>query len=170
VSYNALMAEGRPAEALALIETAKIDLETDAEAVWVDLVIAEAALASGRVDHAAEAVAVVEALPPGDTGPLSRAQAARFRALVAAAEGDAQPAEASFKTAAAAFREYGTPFWLACTQLEQAEWLATQSRTEEAEPLLTEARETFERLRATPWLERADALAARLPQVDRVPA
>jgi hypothetical protein len=30
------------------------------------------------------------------------------------------------------------------------------------EPLLVEARETFERLRATPWLERVDALDARL--------
>jgi ATP/maltotriose-dependent transcriptional regulator MalT len=163
VSYNGLMAEGRPAEALALIETAKIDLETDAEAVWVDLLIAETALASGRIDRAAEAVAVVEALPPGDTGPLIRAQAARFRACVAAAEGDAHRAEASFKTASAAFREYGTPFLLACTQLEQAEWLTSQGRDEEAAPLVAEARETFERLRATPWLERADALGARLP-------
>jgi tetratricopeptide (TPR) repeat protein len=170
VNYDVLMADGQPAEALDLIEIAKIDLETDAEAAWVDLVIAEAGLASGRIDRAAEAVAVVEALPPGDTGPLIRAQMARFRALVSAAEGDAQRAEASFKTAAAAFREYGTPFWLACTQLEQAEWLATQSRAEEAEPMLTEARETFERLRATPWLERADGLAAGIPEPVQAPA
>ena len=170
VNYNVLMAEGRPAEALALIETAKLDLGTDADAVWVDLVIIEAALASGRIDRAAEAVAVVEALPPGDTGPLILAQTARFRALVAAAEGDAQRAEASFKTAAAAFREYETPFWLACTQLEQGEWLVTQGRAEEATSLVEEARETFERLRVTPWLERADALTAQLPASMRVPA
>jgi ATP/maltotriose-dependent transcriptional regulator MalT len=163
--FNVLMAEGRHEEALALVDTAKADLEADIEAVWVDLVIADAALASGRVDRAAEAVAVVEALSPGDTGPLIRAQASRFRALIAAAEGDAQRAEDSFKIAAAAFREYGTPFLLACTQLEQAEWLVTQSRADEVELLLAEAREVFERLRATPWLERADALAARLPAV-----
>ena len=163
--FNALMAERHHEEALALVESAKPDLEADIEAVWVDLLIAEAALAGGRADRAAEAVAVVEALPPGDTGPLIRAQAVRFRAVVAAAEGDAQRAEASFKTAAAAFREYGTPFHLASTELEHAEWLATQSRAEEAEPLLTEARETFERLRATPWFERAEELAARLPAV-----
>ncbi len=168
-NYNVLMAEERPEEALALIESMKADLETDADAAWVDLVIAEAALASGRADRAAEAVAVVEALSAGDTGPLIRAQAARFRALAAAAEGDAQRAEDSFKIAAAAFREYGTPFLLACTQVEHAEWLVTQGRAEEAAPLVAEARETFERLRATPWLERADALAGRLPQPEQVP-
>ncbi len=170
VNYNVLMADGRPAEALALIETAKIDLEADAEAVWVDLVIAEAALASGRIDRAAEAVTIVEALPPGDTGPLIRAQAARFRALVAAAEGDARRAEDSFKTAAAAFREYGMVFLLACTQLEHAEWLASIGRMDELEPMVTEARETFKRLLATPWLERAEALDTKLPRLERVPA
>jgi hypothetical protein len=42
------------------------------------------------------------------------------------------------------------------TQLEHAEWLAGQGRVEAAEPLLAEARETFERLAARPWLERVD--------------
>ncbi len=163
--FNALMAERHHEEALALVENAKPDLEADTEFLWVDLLIAEAALAGGRTDRAAEAVAVVEALAPGDTAPLIRAQAARFRALVAAPAGDAQRVEDSFKVAAAAFREYGTPFHLACTELEHAEWLVTQNRAEEAEPLLAEARETFEQLRATPWIERADALAARLPAV-----
>jgi hypothetical protein len=46
-------------------------------------------------------------------------------------------------------------FYLAVTQLEYAEWLARQGRAEAAEPLLTEAREIFERLGARPWLERA---------------
>ena len=65
--------------------------------------------------------------------------------------------------AAAAFREYGMVFLLARTQLDHAEWLASVGRYEDAAPLVAEAHETFERLRATPWLERADALAARLP-------
>jgi tetratricopeptide (TPR) repeat protein len=165
--FNVLMSESQNEEALAFMENAKPDLEADTEVVWVDLLIVEAALASGRIDRAAEAVAVVEALPPGDTAPLIRAQAARFRALVSAAEGDAQRTEASFKTAGAAFREYGTPFLLACTELEQAEWLVAQERSEDAAALIAEAREIFERLRATPWLERADALA-HLPETARV--
>jgi class 3 adenylate cyclase/tetratricopeptide (TPR) repeat protein len=164
--FNVLMAERHHEEALALVETTKPDIEADIESfVWVDLLIAEAALASGRIDRAAEAVAVVEALPPGDAGPLIRAQTSRLRACVAAAEGDAERVESHFKTAAAAFREYGTPFLLACTELEHAEWLAAQGRDDEAEPLLTEAHGTFVRLRATPWLERANALAASLPAV-----
>ncbi len=59
-------------------------------------------------------------------------------------------------------REYGLTFHLAATQLEHAEWLAARTRREEAMPLVDEARRTFERLRAAPWLERANALAAKL--------
>jgi hypothetical protein len=35
------------------------------------------------------------------------------------------------------------------TRLEHGDWLAAQGRAEEAEPLLVEAREAFERLEAT---------------------
>ena len=55
------------------------------------------------------------------------------------------------------FRELAVPFYLAVTQLEHSEWLVGQGRAEEAEPLLSEARETFERLEARPWLERVEA-------------
>ena len=48
------------------------------------------------------------------------------------------------------------PFYLAVTRLEHADWLATQDRTGEAQPLLSEAREIFERLEAKPWLERLE--------------
>jgi ATP/maltotriose-dependent transcriptional regulator MalT len=112
-------------------------------------------------------VARSEALFPG---PLIQAQAARFRALVAVAQGDDSRAEASLKFAAATFREYGVPFAFACTQFERAEWLVAQGRAEEVAPLAAEAREIFERLRATPWIERADALEARLTERAGTPA
>jgi len=48
------------------------------------------------------------------------------------------------------------------TQLEHGEWLAGQGRRDEAEPLLAEARETFERLEAAPWLERAAQLGVEV--------
>ena len=48
------------------------------------------------------------------------------------------------------------PFYLATSELERAEWLATQGRVEEAEPLLAEARAIFEQLEAAPWLERTE--------------
>ena len=58
-------------------------------------------------------------------------------------------------------RELALPFPLAVTLLEQGEWLLTQDRGDEAQPLLAEARETFERLEATPWIARA----SRMPNV-----
>ena len=55
------------------------------------------------------------------------------------------------------FREYELPFWLAVTQLEHGEWLVAEDRASEAEPMLADAGETFARLEARPWLDRAEA-------------
>jgi len=66
--------------------------------------------------------------------------------------------EAGFKAAAGMFREPGAPFNLAVTMLEHAEWLARGDRGDEAEPLVRGASEVFERLRATPWIERSQRL------------
>jgi hypothetical protein len=55
----------------------------------------------------------------------------------------------------------------AVTLLEHAEWLVGQERRAEARPLLDQAREAFEQLRAMPWMERVDAIelgsAAEVP-------
>ena len=59
------------------------------------------------------------------------------------------------------FREFGTPFWLAETLLERAEWLSSQGRGAEAKPALAEARAIFGRLDASPWLERASAVSPK---------
>ena len=48
---------------------------------------------------------------------------------------------------------------MAVTELEHGEWLVAQGRGDEAEQLLAEAREIFERLEAKPWLERLDTAA-----------
>ena len=56
--------------------------------------------------------------------------------------------EEGYKGAAALFRELGMPFWLAVTLLEQGDPRG-----------LEEAREIFQRLEATPWLERLEARA-----------
>jgi hypothetical protein len=66
-----------------------------------------------------------------------------------------------FKQAAGRFRELLVPFYLAVVRLEHAEWLTAQGGADEADQLLAEAREIFERLEATPWLERLDALVPR---------
>ncbi|MBA2385034.1 MAG: hypothetical protein H0V68_10295, partial [Actinobacteria bacterium] len=86
-----------------------------------------------------------------------RGIAARFLALRGVLADDAAGPDPAFAAAAAAFREISAPFDLAVVELEHAEWLLGQGRGEDAEPLLAEAGEIFERLRARPWLERLDA-------------
>jgi hypothetical protein len=56
------------------------------------------------------------------------------------------------------------PFYIAVTLLERGEWLAGQDRRKDAEPLLDEAQEIFERLRAMPWLERVSQASAQEPE------
>ena len=123
----------------------------------------EAALALGDLDKAEELIGRIESLKAGAQPPFLRAQAARFRARLSAAQGESDGVEQQFKTAAQIFREYGIPLWLAFTLLEHAEWLADQRRPDEAGPLAAEAREIFERLEATPWVERAGRVGAEVP-------
>ncbi len=115
----------------------------------------EAALGLGDRERAGHVLERVEALPPGFRPPYLEAHAHRFRGKLT---GD----EDCFTAATAVFRDLGMIFWLAVTLLEHGGLLIEQGRTDEAEPLLGEAREIFETLGATPWLERADAVAATL--------
>jgi tetratricopeptide (TPR) repeat protein len=130
----------------------------------------EAALALGERERAEQLLANIEALPPGRLAPSLRGHAARFRARLATQDGEKEKAERGFATAASVFREYGMQFWLAVTLTEQAEWLIAENHVANAEPPLTEARETFAKLGATPWLARvATADADALPRAE-VPA
>jgi hypothetical protein len=99
--------------------------------------------------------------------PLSpRGQAARLRARLSAARGEQVDVAPRLKSAAATFRELGLPFWTAVAELELGEWLTSQARAGEAVSLLAEACATFDRLEATPWLERATqaSRAVRMPE------
>jgi hypothetical protein len=120
----------------------------------------EAAMAADDLEAAARLVGIVESLRPGELTPFLRANGRRFRALLDIRQGAGEGVDERFRAAAEDFRELGTPFWLAMTLLEHAEWLAREGRTDDASPVLAEAREIFERLGARPWLERADRLAA----------
>jgi hypothetical protein len=93
---------------------------------------------------------------PSDPPPSTRARIVLQQARIADLRGDAEP---PYAAAVEAFREIDEPFHVARALLEQAECLAARGRSNEASPLADEARETFERLRARPWLERADRLA-----------
>jgi predicted ATPase/class 3 adenylate cyclase len=159
VEARVLRAEGRPTEALA---SAERGLAILGELSFADTLIklalveaTEAALTLSNLDKAEELLTIPEALDPGQLTPFLQAQTARLRARLNATHGEHQGVDERFRSAASHFRECGVVFYLAVTQLEHAEWLAGQGRNEEAQPLLVEARETFEQLRATPWLERA---------------
>jgi tetratricopeptide (TPR) repeat protein len=154
-----LLMAGDPAHALEAAELAFAEREsmgiTQEYSKQSFVTAVEAALALGDLAKAEELLAVVKALPPGSSPQFLQAQSSRFQAQLAARRGDAEEAERRFKRATGLFRELALIFYLGITQLEHGEWLATQERIEEAEPLLAEAREVFERLEAKPWLERA---------------
>ena len=156
-----LHAEGRHADALVAGEEAfwaRGELGADNQAVKAGFVWAvQAAFALADVGKVEELLAAVETMPPGHRPPLLQAQAARVRARLAAARGQRDGVEASFKAAGGMLRELGVPFWLAVTLLEHAEWLAKDEDVQRGQPLLAEAAEIFERLHAQPWLERLAA-------------
>ena len=107
------------------------------------------------VSRAEELLAIVNTLPPGGSPLFLQAHSLRFRARLAGRSMKPEEADRLFARAGGLFRELAIPFYLAVTLLEQGEWLLTQDRGDEAQPLLAEAHATFERLEATPWLERA---------------
>jgi predicted ATPase/class 3 adenylate cyclase len=150
------LAEGDPAGAITAAEQAFAGrgvVGIAAQDVKIGLLHAlEASLALGRHDRADELLAVVEELPVGLRPPFLDAVAHRFRARLA---GDDPGADRGFTAAAAQLRALELPFHLAVVLLEHAEWLTAQGRPDDAAPFLAEARETFGRLGAMPWLERA---------------
>jgi class 3 adenylate cyclase/tetratricopeptide (TPR) repeat protein len=118
----------------------------------------DGAVALGDPERPAELFELARQLSPGQRSPLIDAQLARYDAHVAARRSDAQTADRRFRNAAELLREVGARFMLAIVLLEHAEFLAGEDGAE-AEALLAEAREIFERLQAALWLERAEAAA-----------
>src|SRR5207248_7213316 len=163
-----LLAQGDAEGALHLAESAIAvgdEMGAGQEYVKEALVTAlESACMLRDVDKLEGLLALIDALPQGSRPQFLRAQSLRFRARLAGLNSDPD-AERLFKGAAGLFRELELPFYLAVTQLEHAEFLAEQGRSGELDAMVTEARETFERLGARPWLERAEHVrgAARVP-------
>jgi tetratricopeptide (TPR) repeat protein len=157
-----LLAEGKPEEALAAAEVAvarREELGLTHFPVQEGLECAlSAAFVLGQEAKIDELLAIIEQTPPGHLTPFLRGHGARFGARRAARDGERATADAGFAAAAAIFREIEMPFELAVVLLEHAEWLGGEGRLEEAGPLAGEAREIFERLQATPYVERLDRL------------
>jgi class 3 adenylate cyclase/tetratricopeptide (TPR) repeat protein len=148
-----LRVEGNPAAALDVLDPVVATQGLGITFLTTKLSVVEmleAAFELGDLGRLEELLVTIESLRPGERPPMLDAHARRFRAKFS---GD----EAGFTAAATRFRNLEMPFWLAITELEHAELLSEQGRSDEAEPLLTEAQEIFERLEATPWLERVAA-------------
>lgn len=123
----------------------------------------EAGLAAVALDDEAAVkrlIAFVADLPPVMRSPLLRAGAERFAGLLAKRQDDTKTAEEHLEAATRALRAIDAPFVLAQVLLENAELLHADGRDEAAAPLLSEATEIFTRLRATPYLQRAQAIGA----------
>jgi hypothetical protein len=118
----------------------------------------EAARIVDDLEPLRELLGPLDDLPASEVTPSLRGQQARFRARL-----PEHDSEAEYATAEHIFRDAEMPFYLAATQLEHAEWLVADGRPAEAEPLLAEARATFEQLRARPWLERMEGVVGRRP-------
>ncbi|MFL5962920.1 MAG: ATP-binding protein [Gaiellaceae bacterium] len=163
-----LLAHGRLAEAVEAGEAAwqlRDALGPHSFAKEGLLAALEASYSLGDLDRVERLLADVGALPPSGTPPTLPAQSARYEAKLAASRGEHERVEASFAASEAAFRELAMPFPLAVVQLEHAEWLSAMGRPADAEPLRAEARSTFERLGARPWLARADGVDAQRVEV-----
>ncbi|MEI5101790.1 AAA family ATPase [Streptomyces sp. PmtG] len=142
--------------------------------------LAAAAVRCGRREDAAAIVERSARALAGDASPRLRALLGRARGLLA----DPEDAEPHFRAALADPVGGYWPFERAQTLLDLAEWLRRRRRVTEARGPLTEALETFRRLGARPWTERAhaearaagvdaadptpDALAALSPQQQRI--
>jgi DNA-binding CsgD family transcriptional regulator/tetratricopeptide (TPR) repeat protein len=115
--------------------------------------LVEAAVRSGQPEAAAAPLAAFGQLAVAAGTPEMLAQLARCRGLA----GPDEEAPAQFEQALALHDSQARPFDLARTELAYGETLRRARRRGEARTYLRDALETFQRLGATPWAERATA-------------
>ncbi len=140
---------GRAESALARLETLAAGrkfFHIAATRSTPDLV--EAAVRLGRPEAAAEPLALFETWSRNTGQGWTKALVHRCRALL---DGD----EDLFRAALALHEEDSRPFDEARTQLLYGEWLRRDKRKADARAQLRVALETFERIGAAPWAERA---------------
>ena len=150
-----LRAEQRPLEALTAAREALAIGDLSAlhpyyKGAWIEA--CEAAFELGDQEQIEELLGEAERRPPSERTPRLVTQEARFHGRLLALRGDRDGAAELLGRAVDGFRALQTPYPLAMALVERAEL-----GVDDPAPLLAEAREIFERLGATPWLERVDA-------------
>jgi DNA-binding CsgD family transcriptional regulator len=123
----------------------------------------EALVAVGRLEDAEEVVAYVEEKGRPTGRAWHEAVAARGRALVASARGDADAARTHLTRALAAHERLPQPFELGRTLLAQGAIERRAKRRGDARSALTRALELFDGLGAPLWAEKAAEELARIP-------
>jgi hypothetical protein len=153
-----LLAEVKPAEALARAEASLEDAPTIGLHYFAGVIEVAAAAAAqlGNEAKLVELLALVEAMPPGHRTPEMVGVAALTRARLAAVRGE--DAEADFREATEIMRALEFPFMVARFLVEHGEWRVSTGK--HAEPLLEEAQQLLMPLRATVWLERVERARA----------
>jgi hypothetical protein len=149
-----LLVEGKHSDALARAEDALRERDTLGLSNLTEPLdtAGTAAAVLGDVRKLEELVALAGDVPRGHITPVFRATATLLSARLAIARGE--DASSEFTASEQIFRDYGWIPYLATTLVEHGEWLASVSRSTEAEPVLAEAEEICARLRATAWLDR----------------
>lgn len=123
----------------------------------------EALISLGRLDEAEEALDWVEERGRPTSRAWHAAVAARGRALVAAARGDADAADAAIRSALQAHERLPQPFELGRTLLVQGQIERRLKRRGAARRALTGALDLFDSLGAPLWAEKAAEELARIP-------
>jgi class 3 adenylate cyclase/tetratricopeptide (TPR) repeat protein len=118
----------------------------------------QAAARAGRVDVLGELITLLAEAPPGRIPPYLRAELARARGLLAAAEDRHDDAERELMRAVDELCTLGYPYHLALAQTDLARWLIERGREAEAEVPLEQACAVLRGLDATPALARAETL------------
>ena len=161
-AYDAeiLLAEGKPAQALARAEESLIDAMTIGLHYFSAVIdfAADAAAQLGNDAKLVELLALVDDMPPGHRTPEMNWVGALVRARLAVLRGE--DADAAFREAEDVMRELDFPFIVARMLVERSEWLVSAGKYAEAEPLLEEAEPLLTPLRATAWLERIERARA----------
>jgi tetratricopeptide (TPR) repeat protein len=161
-----LLLEGRPADALAVLDPVlaireELGLGLSNANVKRALVTAmEAALSLPDLSRAEELIQAVESARPGQVTPWLRAQLVRLRARADDLRGAQGSVEPGFRAAEEGFRDLGAIPDLGVVLTEHAEWLGARAELERAEAPRDEARHIWEQLQARWWLGRLDRVPA----------
>jgi DNA-binding CsgD family transcriptional regulator len=156
-AYRALslldLAAGRPADALAHLEAIDRGAGTTHPGIVLTTVpdLVEVAVRADRPDRATAPFARYTTWAEATGSPAALAVAARCRALLAAAD----PAEDEYLDALRLHAQADEPLEHARTRLLFGQHLRRQRRRADARPHLRLALETFSRLGATVWADRA---------------